>query len=203
MVAHCKVQGLSAVSCAEAAEPIGLLFGLWTRVGRMKNKFNRTHKVAPMCTISIYSPGGATVPTWQGTLAPPGEYNWTIRLQWRCSLMSNYFDHLSLLSVKCNVLTLKTYIKITKCFEQWSKDCTQRPETACTNSQDITMSFTISSSAPITSNISEYSQQDFNCIIARKLEEIILAYRDYMVEDSRGWSQVLWSHTDWSSEHHS
>ena len=28
------------------------------------------------------------------TLAPPGEYNWTIHVQWRCSLMSNYFVHL-------------------------------------------------------------------------------------------------------------
>jgi len=27
------VKGLSAVSCAETAEPTDLLFGLWTRVG--------------------------------------------------------------------------------------------------------------------------------------------------------------------------
>ena len=31
-VAHCKVRALSAVSCAETAEPIDLPFGLWTRV---------------------------------------------------------------------------------------------------------------------------------------------------------------------------
>jgi len=36
------------MSCAEAAEPIDLPFGLWTRVGRMKHKFNRIHQVTPM-----------------------------------------------------------------------------------------------------------------------------------------------------------
>ena len=35
------------MSCAETAEPIDLLFGLWTRVGRRKHKFNC--QVAPMC----------------------------------------------------------------------------------------------------------------------------------------------------------
>ena len=30
---HFKVYALSAVSCAETAEPIDLLFGLWTRIG--------------------------------------------------------------------------------------------------------------------------------------------------------------------------
>jgi len=28
------------------------------------------------------------------TLAPPGEYSWTVRLRRRCGLVSNYFDHL-------------------------------------------------------------------------------------------------------------
>jgi len=28
------------------------------------------------------------------TLAPPGEYDWTVRVLRRCGLMSNYFDHL-------------------------------------------------------------------------------------------------------------
>jgi len=54
------------------------------------------------CTqFQSYSPGGANVPTWEDTLVPPGEYDWTVRLWWRCSLMSNYFDHLynSLLSL--------------------------------------------------------------------------------------------------------
>jgi len=40
-VGHCKVQGLSVVSCKKAAEPIDLPLGLWTRVGRRKHKFNR------------------------------------------------------------------------------------------------------------------------------------------------------------------
>ena len=33
MVAHCKVKGLSAVSCAKTAEPIEMLFGMWSRLG--------------------------------------------------------------------------------------------------------------------------------------------------------------------------
>jgi len=36
------------VSCAKTAEPVDLPFGLWTRVGRRKHKFNRIHQVAPM-----------------------------------------------------------------------------------------------------------------------------------------------------------
>ena len=31
------------------AEPIGLPFELWTRMGRRKHKFNRIRQVAPMC----------------------------------------------------------------------------------------------------------------------------------------------------------
>jgi len=34
------------------------------------------------------------VPTWEGILAPPGEYDSAVRLRRRCGLMSNYFDHL-------------------------------------------------------------------------------------------------------------
>jgi len=45
------------------AEPIDLPFGLWTQV------WAEGAKVQP------YSPGGASVPTQKGTLAPPGEYN--------------------------------------------------------------------------------------------------------------------------------
>jgi len=30
----------------------------------------------------------------EGHIVPPGKYDWTIHLRWRCSLMSNYFDHL-------------------------------------------------------------------------------------------------------------
>jgi len=39
----------SAVSSARVAEPIDLLFGLWTREGRRKHKFNHIRQVAPMC----------------------------------------------------------------------------------------------------------------------------------------------------------
>jgi len=50
-VARCKVGlwGLSAVSCAETAELIDLLFGLWTRVGQRKHKFSHISQVEPMC----------------------------------------------------------------------------------------------------------------------------------------------------------
>jgi len=46
--AHCKVQELSAVSCAKTAEPIDLPFGLWIRVGRRKHKFNSIRQRSPM-----------------------------------------------------------------------------------------------------------------------------------------------------------
>ena len=69
------------MSCAETTEPIDVPFGLWTLVGRRKQ-------------VQLYSPGGANVPSNVGTLAPPSEYNSTIRLWRRCSLMSDYFDHL-------------------------------------------------------------------------------------------------------------
>jgi len=39
----------TAVSCAKMAELIDLPFGLWTRVGRRKHKFNHICKTAPMC----------------------------------------------------------------------------------------------------------------------------------------------------------
>jgi len=35
------------VSCAETDEPIDLSFGLWTRKGRRKHKFNRIRQVCP------------------------------------------------------------------------------------------------------------------------------------------------------------
>jgi len=37
------------MSCAKKAEPIDLQFGLWTRVGQRKHKFNRMSQVMPMC----------------------------------------------------------------------------------------------------------------------------------------------------------
>ena len=35
--AHCKVCGPSAVGCVKTAEPIEVLFGVWTRVGIRKH----------------------------------------------------------------------------------------------------------------------------------------------------------------------
>jgi len=48
------------MSCAKTAEPIYLQFGLWTR--GLKD-----------AQVQSYSSDGANVPTWEGTLAPPGE----------------------------------------------------------------------------------------------------------------------------------
>jgi len=33
-----------------------------------------------------YSPGFANVPSWEGTLVPPGNYDWTVCLQWCVAL---------------------------------------------------------------------------------------------------------------------
>jgi len=46
--------------------------------------------------VQSYCPGGANVPSWEGTLAPLGEYDWTVHLSRQCGLTSNCFDHLFL-----------------------------------------------------------------------------------------------------------
>ena len=48
------------------------------------------------------------------TLAPPGEYHWTVCLQRRCGLMSNYFDPLLLFIITPNGSTHKIYKSIYK-----------------------------------------------------------------------------------------
>jgi len=53
----------SAVSCAKMAEVIDLPFGLWTAGGP---------KVAQ---VHSYSPGCNNVPSCEGTMAQPGEYD--------------------------------------------------------------------------------------------------------------------------------
>jgi len=63
------------VSYARTAEPIDLPFALWTQVGWRKHKFNHIHRVMPMCP----------------------QYHWTVHVQWRYGLLSDYFDHLFLL----------------------------------------------------------------------------------------------------------
>ena len=65
--ACCKIEGLSGVSCAKTAKLIEMPCGMWTWVGPGKHE----------CT-----------------LAQLGEYDWTVYLQRRCGLMSNYFEHL-------------------------------------------------------------------------------------------------------------
>ena len=67
--------GLSAVSCARVVEPINWRFGLWTRVGQRKHKFNHIHQVASVCP----------------------QYHWTVHVRRRCGLLSNYFNHLLVL----------------------------------------------------------------------------------------------------------
>ena len=92
--------------------------------GPKEDKFSRIHQVAPMCRttpcrelckngwtyqfgvwlvdlggpkeaqVQSYSPGGANVLSWEGTLSQPGKYGWTVSLWRRCGLTSDYFDHL-------------------------------------------------------------------------------------------------------------
>ena len=62
--------------------------------------------------VQSYSPGVANVPSWKGTLVPPGEYDWTVRLRRRCSLMPNYFDHLLLLLSSSGLLLLWIFYKL-------------------------------------------------------------------------------------------
>jgi len=63
--AHCKVYGHSAVSCAEMAEPIEMLFGLWTQVDPRKQL--------------LHGDLGCT-------LAPPGKCDSTVHVWRRCGL---------------------------------------------------------------------------------------------------------------------
>jgi len=56
----------TAMSCAKMAEPIKRSFGLCSRMGM-----------------------GCT-------LAPPGQYYWTVHVRGRCGFLSHYFDHLSM-----------------------------------------------------------------------------------------------------------
>jgi len=95
------------VSCAETAEPIDLPFGLWTRVGQKKHEFNSIHQMASMCRISVVFAMWRQCAHIEDTFAPPGEYDWTVRLRRRCDLMSNYFDHLLTLSPTNNAEALK------------------------------------------------------------------------------------------------
>jgi len=50
-----KYRSLSAVTCAKTAEPIDVPFGLWTRIGRKKYKFNRIRQVALCARMGWHS----------------------------------------------------------------------------------------------------------------------------------------------------
>jgi len=84
----------TAVSYTKVAEPIDLLFRLWTQVGWRKHKLNHIFQMAPMCPPR--SPSQLLLSTCLAF------YIWGAH--WRrlvnmtepsmCSLMSNYFDYL-------------------------------------------------------------------------------------------------------------
>jgi len=46
------------------------------------------------------------------TLAPPGKYDWTVRVRQRCRLMSSYSDHLVLL----DRIAHTTYVDVVYCY---------------------------------------------------------------------------------------
>jgi len=60
---HFKVLALSAVSCAETAEPID--FPIW----------DVDSGVLKEAQVQSYLPGGANVPSPVGTLVPPGKHD--------------------------------------------------------------------------------------------------------------------------------
>ena len=59
---HCKVETFGR-ELSKQPETIDLPFGLWTLSGPKEAR------------VQSYSPGGANVPSWKGTLVPPGEYD--------------------------------------------------------------------------------------------------------------------------------
>jgi len=106
---HQCTQQRFAVSCAKTAEPIDLPFGFWIQVDGRKHKFS-----------------GANVPRWEGTLAPPAEYDWTVHLRQRCGLMSNYFDHLLWLFWYRVFTSLTTVATTARCKPSDTRWITQR-----------------------------------------------------------------------------
>ena len=96
---------VTVVSPAETAEVIEIPFGLRTRVRpdphanaailkgngwRVQKRLNRSSVF-----FEIWTRVGPRKHVLGGvTLAPPGEYQWTVHVQRRCGLLSNYCDHL-------------------------------------------------------------------------------------------------------------
>jgi len=58
------------------------------------------------------------------TLTPPGEYDWTIDVRWRCGLMSNYFDHLLLLLLLLHNTVKRQWIYGKVLLKTWLKKLT-------------------------------------------------------------------------------
>jgi len=46
----------------------------------LKLKWKLQYNKIKDAQVQSYSPGGANVPSWEDTLPPPGEYDWTTRL---------------------------------------------------------------------------------------------------------------------------
>ena len=59
-MSHCKVQGLPAVSCAKMAEPIEMLFAMWTLVGPRKHVLDVLH-ISTNWRIRLKSPWAAVM----------------------------------------------------------------------------------------------------------------------------------------------
>jgi len=83
-----------------------LMEGVWV-VGQQKADITDTLHLRDVAMATIFGF------LYMGcTLAPPCEYDWTVQVWRRCGLMSNYFDHLFLLSViilyvqHCNVINI-------------------------------------------------------------------------------------------------
>ena len=70
--------------------------------------------------VQSYLKDGANVPSWDGTLALYGEYNWTVRLRRRCGLMSNYFDHLFMANGALCSTAGHIYFHSVVCSSLWS-----------------------------------------------------------------------------------
>jgi len=69
-------------------------------VGRQNADITDTLHLRDVATAAIF-----WLCVYGCTLAPPGEYDWTIHVWQRCGLTSNYFDHLLLLYY-CSYFTI-------------------------------------------------------------------------------------------------
>ena len=146
-------QSVIEVSPSKTAEPVEILFGIWTQVGWQEGhlackklsgevlawlsvwskvqmiciwfSWCHCHPIMSSCCSKIQNGlpfwcqltqvvleekaikacssrvvvVGPRKQWWWCTLAPPGEYHWTVRVRQRCDLLSNYFDHLLFLKV--------------------------------------------------------------------------------------------------------